>query len=321
MMRKFSTRLVDARSRSLRIHRRATTLFAGGLAVAAWSSAFIGIGYALREMSPGAIVLLRFLIASSCFLFLAVVGWVKWPTWNDLLPLGMLGLLGHGIYQLALSIAQTGIPAGTASVLISTVPVFSALLAIPALGERISSRGWMGIVFAFAGVLVVNVTKSHALLFEPMALVGLVAAAASATYFVLQKPWLSRYRAIDLTAYGVWAGTLGMLVFLRDLPDALMSASWSTLLSVAYLAIVPTIVGYSLWSFALARTSVSSVTSLLYLQPAMTFFSAWLALGEVPAPSAVLGGVLALVGVALVNTSRSSTAQKNTSLEDEDTPS
>ncbi len=158
-------------------------------------------------MSPGAIVLLRFLIASSCFLLLALVGWVRWPKITDLLPLGMLGLLGHGIYQLALSISQTGITAGTASVLISTVPVFSALLAMPALGERISIRGWMGIAFAFAGVLVVNVTKSHALLFEPMALVGLVAAAASATYFVLQKPWLSRYRAIDLTpmAFG-WNG-------------------------------------------------------------------------------------------------------------------
>ncbi len=191
---------------------------------------------------------------------------------------------------------------------------------MPALGERISIRGWMGIAFAFAGVLVVNVTKSHALLFEPMALVGLVAAAASATYFVLQKPWLSRYRAIDLTAYGVWAGTVGMLVFLPDLPSALTSASWSTLLAVAYLAIVPTIVGYSLSSYALARTSVSSATSLLYLQPAMTFILAWLALGEVPAPSAMVGGVLALLGVALVNTSRTRT-RKNTSLENEDIPS
>ncbi len=101
MMPKVSSRSVDTKSRSLRVHHRATPLVAGGLAVAAWSSAFIGIGYALREMSPGAIVLLRFLIASSCFLLLALVGWVRWPKITDLLPLGMLGLLGHGIYQLA----------------------------------------------------------------------------------------------------------------------------------------------------------------------------------------------------------------------------
>ena len=274
------------------------------LAVAAGSSAFIGVSFALRSMSPGPLMLMRFTVASACFGGLLVVGLVKLPARRDLLPLVLISLLGHAIYQLALSAAQTRITAGMAGVLIGLVPVISALLALPILGERLSQRAWMGMALAFAGVVLISLDKGG-IGFEPMALLALVAAAASAGYFILQKPWLTRYAPLDLAAYGIWSATTAMLVFAPAVPNALAGASPATLLTVIYLGVVPTALGYTMWGLALARAPASEVSSLLYVGPVVTFLLAWVILAEVPTPAVLLGAVCALGGVALVNSGRS----------------
>lgn len=273
------------------------------LAVAAGSSAFIGVSFALRFMPPGPLMLMRFTVASVCFGGLMMLGLVKLPARRDLLPLVLISLLGHAAYQLALSIAQTRITAGMAGVLIGLVPVMSALLARPILGERLSQRGWMGMALAFGGVVLISLEKGGTS-FEPMALLALVAAAASAGYFILQKPWLARYTALDLAAYGIWSATVAMLVFAPAVPDALAGAPPATLLTVIYLGIVPTALGYTMWGLALARAPASEVSSLLYVGPVVTFLLAWAILAEVPTPAVLLGAVCALGGVALVNGGR-----------------
>ena len=51
---------------------------------------------------------------------------------------------------------------------------------------------------------------------------------------------------------------------------------------------------------ALARLPVAQVSGALYLVPVLTFPIAWVWLGEVPSPLSFAGGVLALIGVLLV---------------------
>ncbi|WP_051948939.1 DMT family transporter [Methylosinus sp. PW1] len=271
------------------------------LAVVAWSSAFVGIRFALQEVSPGTLVLLRFLVASCCFIALERAGRIRWPAGRDVPTLVLIGVLGHAVYQFALAAAQVSITAGMAGVLIALAPALSALLAIPVLGERVSRRAWIGMVVAFGGVLLISLEGDRGFHFEPGILLGLVASAASASYFILQKPWLVRYSAIDLTAYGVWSATLAMLVFAPGMPLAVTEVSLPTALTVAYLGVVPTALAYTLWSLALARAPASKVSSLLYLEPVATFLLGWVILGEIPTPITVLGAICALGGVALVN--------------------
>lgn len=270
------------------------------VAVVAWSSAFVGLDYAVQQMSPGALVILRFATASACFLVLMAAGRIRVPERRDLLPLALLGLVGHFVYQYALSVAQTGITAGTAGILIALVPVMSALLGAAILREHLPAAAWLGLCISFAGVVLVTLGAGGAIGFEPKALLGVLAAAASAAYFVLQKPWLARYTALDMTAYGIWAGTVASLVFAPELPDVLTRASHSALLTAVYLGVVPTALGYTLWAYATARAPVAQVASLLYLEPVITFVLAWMLLGEIPLLPTLAGAVLALAGVVLV---------------------
>jgi drug/metabolite transporter (DMT)-like permease len=277
--------------------RRAALVFAL-IAVAAWSSAFVAIGLALRELPVSALVPLRFWPSSLCFGVLAAIGFIRLPRPRDIPGVVALGLTGQVIYQYALCAAQTAMSAGSAAVFAGLIPAMSALIAIPVLGERLSARGWLGIAIAFAGVAIANLVGDGAS-FHPIALLALVASSASACFFVFQKPFLERYTAMELTAYGVWTGAAVTIGYAPQVVHVVEHASLHSLLLAVYLGLVPTALGYTLWSAALARAPAGSVSTMLYLESPIVFALAWLLLGEHPTWATIAGASPVVSGVAL----------------------
>jgi drug/metabolite transporter (DMT)-like permease len=76
-------------------------------------------------------------------------------------------------------------------------------------------------------------------------------------------------------------------------------------LAVAYLGVFPTVVAYATAAYVFSRLPASRAVTLEYLFPPVAIVIAYLWLGEVPSALSVIGGVVALVGVALVNSRRS----------------
>ena len=62
---------------------------------------------------------------------------------------------------------------------------------------------------------------------------------------------------------------------------------------------VPTAVAFSTWAYALSKMNAGSLAVTTYIVPALVVLEAFLFFREVPAPLAVLGGIVCLVGVAL----------------------
>jgi drug/metabolite transporter (DMT)-like permease len=215
--------------------------------------------------------------------------------------MALMGFLGVTVYHTALNYGELTVTAGTASFLINTAPIFTALLATIFLHERLKFWGWAGIVISFAGVAVIALGEGHGLQVISGALLILLSAICASFYMILQKNLLRRYTAIEVTACSVWFGTIGLLFFAPGLVKAVLSAPPSATLSAVYLGIFPTALAYVTWAYALSRLTASRTISFIYLMPALTVLSAWLWLGEVPPPASFLGGLIALAGVVLVN--------------------
>ncbi|MHB1345428.1 MAG: DMT family transporter, partial [Thermoleophilia bacterium] len=224
------------------------------------------------------------------------------PRPRDLPKIFLLGLLGVTVYHLGLNYGEVTVSAGAASLMIAVVPMFTALLAIVFLKERLRVLGWIGILVSFFGVALVALGEGEGLSFDPRAVLVLLAAVSGAHYFVLQKPLLRVYGALRLTTFAIWAGTLPLLVFLPGMFRSLGTASAAATISVAYLGVFPAAIAYVTWNYALARSPASLVASFLYLPPVFTILIAWVWIGELPTALTLFGGAVAVLGVFIVNT-------------------
>jgi drug/metabolite transporter (DMT)-like permease len=269
--------------------------------VVVWGSAFPAIGAAVAVYSPGHLVLLRFLVASTILAAHAVVVRQRLPDRRDVPMLFVAALAGVVGYQTALSYGQRVVSAGAASLLVNTSPIFTVLLAAAFLGERLTRLGWLGVAVSFAGATVVSLAEAGAVRLEPAALLVVFSAAAGSVYTVLQKPFLTRYRPVEYVSYVVWSGTLMLLVFMPGLADAVRHAPMRATGAAVYLGVSPSIAGYALFTYGLSRLPASRVASFMYLIPASALAIAWLWLGEVPTWLTLAGGVVSLLGVVVVN--------------------
>ncbi len=270
-----------------------------------WGSTFAAIRASLHGgYTPGHLVLIRYLIASGAFLLYALWPSVHFrlPKKEDMIKILFLGWIGISIYHIGVTFGEQTISAGTAGMLIGSAPVFTALIAVMVLKERLGFFGWIGLGIGLTGIILITLgSAGPALDISGGAFLVLMAAFATSIFFVFQKPFLKRYRPIELTAYFTWAGTLPFFCFFPGLFQSVQTATMEANLSALYVGIFPAAIAYVTWATALSLGNASSVTSMMYLEPAIAILIAWIWLHEWPSTLSLVGGIIAISGVIIVN--------------------
>ncbi|MGF1472734.1 MAG: DMT family transporter [Rubrobacteraceae bacterium] len=272
------------------------------LTIIFWASAFAGIRAGLEAYSPGHVALVRLLVASLVLLGYAAATKMPLPEARDLPVVLLGGFLAFTVYHVALNYGEVTVAAGPASLLVNTAPIFTALLAMGFLGERLRPVGWAGMVVSLFGAALIALGEGEGFRFAPGAFIILIAAVSVSCYLVIQKPYLRKYGSLNFTAYAIWAGTLFTLVFLPGLAGAVRAAPPDATLALVYLGVFPTAVAYVTYAYVFSQLTASRGVSFLYLVGPTAFLIAWIWLGEVPSLLSFVGAGIVLVGVFVVNT-------------------
>ncbi|MGE5378575.1 MAG: DMT family transporter [Bacteroidota bacterium] len=280
-------------------------------AVVVWGASFIATKVALRDISPVSIVWLRF--AMGVIILGIAVGLRKQFSLLDKsewLYFALLGFLGITFHQWLQSNALRTSEAGTTAWIVSTTPVFMALLGWVVLKEKL---GWIktaGILLAFVGVLLVVYDGDFSSLSlrgfgKPGDILILISAINWAIFSVLSRRGLKTHPATLMMFYVMtlgWVFTSIIFFTTGDISEVgrLTLNSW---VAVAFLGVFCSGLAYIAWYDALKALSTAQTGVFLYIEPLIAVVVAFFILGEAITAASLLGGGIILLGVWLVNRS------------------
>jgi drug/metabolite transporter (DMT)-like permease len=259
----------------------------------------------LATMSPLLYSGSRYVIAG-LFLFaaLAVMRQPLGLPRRDWLPMFVLSIVGVGLFQACWGLGMSRTAPSIGSIVMTTTTAFSAILAWMA-GRRLSALGWLGIVIAFAGVvLVVNnslIRVTLALDNLGGALFWMGSAFAWALYVDRCTPYSARLGALRVMAWTTLIGAvlLTLLSLVFDSPSEFGRLShwqWGYWL---YTAIFPVGVAFLGLTIGFERLGTSRVMVYMYLMPVAAVALSAVFFGDPLTRARVLGGLIVLLGVVL----------------------
>lgn len=272
--------------------------------IACWGYSPAGIRIGLQGYEPGHLALLRFIIASVFMALIASSTKIALPRLKDLPLLAVLGFFAVSLHHVALNFGQPGVTAGASSVLIQSMPLFTALLAHFVFKERVSGWRWTCVIWGLIGVGIVIAGDRGFGHIDARGLLVLLAAFSWSVYFSLQKRYSHRYDGLTMVCYTIWAGTLFLLIYLPGLMGEVVNAPLKVNIAVAVLGFFPSALAYLAWAYVLKHMDVSRASMSLYLTPPMAIAIASVLLGEMPTPMVIMGAAVVLSSVLALNLRR-----------------
>ncbi|WP_144480265.1 DMT family transporter [Cytobacillus oceanisediminis] len=286
---------------------RLTASFYALLSVSFWGVSFVSAKAVLGKLDPYSLLVLRFGIGALFLLIILLINRSRLRISVGYIPhLVVLGILGVFIHQVLQATSLLTINASSAGWLISFSPIFTVLLSVLFLHEKMDVKKAIGMLVAISGVFIVTTTRSgHS--FEFALNIGFILMILStlnwAVYSILLKKLQIPYPALVVTFY------MSLIGFILTLPFMIRNRGWESVplltetewAHLLFLGIFVSGIGYWYWGKALEVLDASRVSIFIYLEPLVTLIAAIILLHEKFILISAAGGIIIMIGVAIVN--------------------
>lgn len=221
----------------------------------------------------------------------------------------LYALIASGVYQWTFILGVSRTASGNGSLIMATVPMWTAILARLLLGDRLSTQAKLGLVIAFLGTSIVALQKD--LQGGESPLVGnifmLLAALTWAWGTVHSRKVLPYISPMRLSAISSAAMLPLQFLFAYDsvqefVPQLRETRVWGPLV---YAGLLSTGLALPMWSYGVRHSGAAQAAVFQNLVPIVAIASAWLINREPVTGSQILGGALIIGGLILVRKSPS----------------
>jgi drug/metabolite transporter (DMT)-like permease len=202
------------------------------------------------------------------------------------------------------SVAEATVPSGLAALLVAAMPLWVVLLRTGVGRERPHAMTWVGTFIGFIGIGVLARPGSQGdVKLWGVLLVLLATICWGFGAFLSPRLTLPSNSFVTAVYEMVGGGTVLILAGAVSgefsdfsISDVPAKGWWA----FAYLTLIGSVVAYSAFVWLLEHAPVSLTTTYAYVNPVVAVFLGWLILSEPITVSVLVGGSLAVLGVALV---------------------
>jgi O-acetylserine/cysteine efflux transporter len=261
-----------------------------------WGLNFVFAKWAFVEWPPILVTAARFLVTAAVLLPFARVPRGRFAA------IAALSLTLGTVHFSLMFTGVSGTDAGVAAILAQSQVPFAALIAWVALGDAPGWRSIAGQAVAFAGIVVL--AGEPRVLANPGA-AGLVIAASF--MWAVAAVQVKRMAPIDAITLNGWMSLFAVpqLLLVSGVVEhgqiaAVLAPHWIVWVAVLYMALGVTVVGYVIWYRMLARYPVNLMMAFTLLVPVFGVASGHIFLGEAITWQRIVGGLITIVGVAII---------------------
>lgn len=274
------------------------------ISVIIWGTTFVSTKILLKDFAPLEILFLRFVMG---FLALTAASPKRMKTegWKEERWYMLAGISGVTLYYFMENLALTYTLASNVSVIVSSAPFFTALLAMFFVKDEKPKRSFfVGFVFAMAGIALISFQGNGELRLNPIGdLVALVAAFWWGIYSVALKKITTYNRNMTAVTKRIFFWGLVFMVpfvFLTGFHPS-VSKIWKpvNLFNLVFLGLGASAFCFAAWNYAIERLGALKSSVYIYLVPVITLVAAYVILGERITLLGAAGTALTLLGLAL----------------------
>ena len=227
------------------------------------------------------------------------------------------------VYQVAFLIGMYKTSATNTALIMSSVPMWTAIIAIIFLGERLSAVSWAGLATTFIGTMIVALDKPAVQMEGAMPAIQAAAHTAVTTTFwgnaimlfcaiawsvstVISRPVLKYISPVQLSFWGIGLALPFhiLFAFLQPTDDFVMQQQTllrpSVLTASLYSGIFSTGIALAMWSYGVKILGASHAAIYSNLIPLVALILGWMCLNEIPTPLQLTGGVMIICGLLVM---------------------
>jgi len=258
-----------------------------------------GLGFTLAkigmEQFPALLIMtIRFGIAG------LILVWFTKPPWGHMREIFIVALIGSTIQYGLTYNGLKGIDASTAAILVQLEGPILAIMGTFLLKEKLGLTRALGMGLAFIGVLIIAG--------EPRLdghIDSVVLLITGSAVWAIAQIMISRLKGLSGITILAWVAIMAtpqMFIASLLIEDgqwiAITTASFIDWSIILYLALIMTVLGYSVWYHLLSSVDVSKVSPFLMLLPITSIIAGMALLDEKLTSSMVIGGLMIMAGVA-----------------------
>jgi drug/metabolite transporter (DMT)-like permease len=271
-----------------------------------WALNFTVIKASLSEIDPYSFNAIRFVLAAS-FMWIVVA---KRKAWfriqkQDFWPLLALGLAGNLLYQWLFIVGIDLTLAANAAVMLGTIPIWVAVASHLLSFESMNRLKGIGVILAFAGVLMIIFFSANPISFGSDSFTGdvviVLAAVVWAMYTIYSKQFLSRYSPLQFSAVMATIGAIALV--LLAIPYA-GKTDWAEVSIPAYggalySGLLAIGVAYLIWNNGIQTVGAVRTATYQNLVPVLGLVFGIVLLGESLEPLQYFGSAIVISGILI----------------------
>ena len=264
-----------------------------------WSSAFITTKPIIDNSEPFSALAFRFFfVALGFYLFSLYTKQTLVIDRKNLVEAIFSGVLFHGFYLGAVFFSiSIGMPTGIAALIVTLQPILTNLLSGPLLGEKITLRQWLGVLFGFFGaVLVLGFDIGSGV--PLFGLISTIIALLAITSSTIWQKKLSNNLPLSVSNfYQAIGGCLFHILIIIFFTKPYIDFNKTFILSMSHQIFLVSFGAFTILMFLIKKNSASRTVSIFFLIPPVSALMAWFFLNENLTNVDILGFLIASIGV------------------------